>query len=264
MNQKQWEPLTTPEAVIEAIKAGRHVEFTACGCDYDLPICTEFGSGGWIVEYCKDEDEMLDFLEGEFIRNGRFRYRALISPAQPASGDAYAQSLAERHLPSDAAERIAARVPLPEPVAMGGHATRGSGDFYLHDRRHPHTVDVFTADQLRAAILAGVREAMMGGVAVASVVESDVGNALDFPGGYCETLDGLQVGTKLYTAPPAGRVEVSEAMVERLAMHMIRAQHPEMHDVTLEYAWKSTPSIRDHWRGLARAALTAALQEPEA
>ena len=127
MNEKQWEPLTTPEAVIEAIKAGRHVEFT-------------IETGGWgKPRYLGLYDVRACMLMG-------MKYRALIQPEQGA----YARPLAERHLPSDEAERIAARVPLPEPARPGD-----LGSPYPSARG-----SYWNEDQLRAAILAGVREAM--------------------------------------------------------------------------------------------------------
>lgn len=77
MNQKQWEPLTTAEAVIEAIKAGRHVEFTACGCDYQSLY------DGWICPL-PDRSEPDGVREAFRLGEGR-RYRALIAPAHPAT-----------------------------------------------------------------------------------------------------------------------------------------------------------------------------------
>lgn len=89
MTEKQWEPLTTPEAVIEAIKAGRHVEFTFCGTDY------ESQGGGWIVPL-PDRSEP-DGVREAFRLGGGRRYRALIAPAQPAA-DAKPMNILEETL----------------------------------------------------------------------------------------------------------------------------------------------------------------------
>lgn len=206
-------------------------------------------------------------------------------------GDAYAHALAERHLPTAAsdvdpadaeladaiakgteawsgvhdgrvdelrggaveparavaptAEQIAARVPLPEPVVMAEHRFNWP---------EVCKIEGYTADQLRAAILAGVREAMRGGVAVAVAWLHEDGErvipartkAVALRDGGASASSVAPYSVPLYTTPPAGRVEVSEAVVERLRK-----------------------ILRERW-GLylgpdyARAALTAALHGDKA
>lgn len=135
---------------------------------------------------------------------------------------------------SDEAEQIAARVPLPEPVFHG--VARGG---MLRE-------DCYTADQLRAYGLACVREAMRGGVAVAWAWVED-GEVLDLS--FTENNDAGCV-TPLYTAPPAGRVEVSDAMVERAARAAATNFGQAFDDLPAE--------VREHMLETQRAAITAA------
>lgn len=37
---------------------------------------------------------------------------------------------------------------LPEPIAMGGYAFKGSGKFYLHEQRYSHTIDLYSREQV--------------------------------------------------------------------------------------------------------------------
>lgn len=73
----RWEPLGTAEEAIRAFKAGRHVEYTACGCDYQLPGKWHRDSAGWVI--IEDDD-----LEG-LAQTGdspKDRYRALIEDSK--------------------------------------------------------------------------------------------------------------------------------------------------------------------------------------
>jgi hypothetical protein len=75
----KWEELTTPEAVLAAFEAGRHVEYTAFKKDdIDMPASNRPNSGGWVTAIQLSVEEIVDEL-----RKGS--YRALIEePAIPA------------------------------------------------------------------------------------------------------------------------------------------------------------------------------------
>ncbi len=86
MSTKQkWEPLETVEAVLAAFKAGRHVEFTACGCDYDLPGCKEdyFGSEGWIIPSYPNDRWRNREVKTSARPSRDYRYRALVEGGEP-------------------------------------------------------------------------------------------------------------------------------------------------------------------------------------
>jgi hypothetical protein len=68
----RYEELTTPEAVLTAFEAGRHVEYTAFKKDdIDMPASNRPNSGGWVTAIQLSVEEIVDEL-----RKGR--YRALI------------------------------------------------------------------------------------------------------------------------------------------------------------------------------------------
>lgn len=48
MNKFRVVPITTVEEYEKAKGAGARIEFTGCGCRYDLPPADEAGSEGWI------------------------------------------------------------------------------------------------------------------------------------------------------------------------------------------------------------------------
>ncbi len=73
----RWEPLETAEAAMQAMSAGRYVEFTACGCDYDVPGRMAEGSEGWVALDMADITALADGPVGK-----RDRYRALIEDSK--------------------------------------------------------------------------------------------------------------------------------------------------------------------------------------
>jgi hypothetical protein len=70
----KYEPLTTPEAVLEAIAAGHPIEFTACGCDYQA----QDEAHGWITPFGDRTCE--DGVRKAFSLDGR-RYRRQVEAA---------------------------------------------------------------------------------------------------------------------------------------------------------------------------------------
>lgn len=84
----KWEELTTPEAVLTAFEAGRHVEYTAFKKDdIDMPASNRPNSGGWVTAIQLSVEEIVDEL-----RKGR--YRALIEDPE-ASADPFGRAASD-------------------------------------------------------------------------------------------------------------------------------------------------------------------------
>lgn len=92
----RYEELTTPEAVLAAFEAGRHVEYTAFKKDdIDMPASNRPNSGGWVTAIQLSVEEIVYEL-----RVGR--YRALIEDApqefEDDAADCEAEELTRRAL----------------------------------------------------------------------------------------------------------------------------------------------------------------------
>ena len=163
---------------------------------------------------------------------------------------------------TDAAQKIAERVTLPEPhesavvcLTPEGYAHGNMLDVQLQvlqGTRLRRGDVLYTTAQMEALRLAVAAEAVRGAEAVATV-ESWTNGSYHRNYKIAWHRD-VPEGAKLYTTPPAGSVEVTDAMVTGLLREYLRLEPSEVGIVEID-----DPVSREFARGL----LTAALQEPK-